>query len=95
MFEPITQFDTTSKPCATLSVFTQSARKETDLDNPSGSFVIHGELMAVNTDEPVTIAELDEALGHLCDTLHRVPDQAKFMGIVDELLDKRLEMTKC
>ena len=51
--------------------------------------------MAVNTDEPVTIDELDEALSHLCDTLHRVPNQAEFMGIVDELLDKRLEMTKC
>lgn len=49
--------------------------------------------MAVNTDEPVTIAELDEALGHLCDTLHRVPNQAQFMNIVNELLDKRLEMT--
>ena len=51
--------------------------------------------MAVNTDEPVSLEELDEALSHLCDTLHRVPDHAKFMGIVDELLDKRLEMTKC
>jgi len=49
--------------------------------------------MAVNTDEPVTIAELDEALGYLCDTLHRVPNQAQFMNIVNELLDKRLEMT--
>ena len=49
--------------------------------------------MAVNTNEPVSLEELDEALSHLCDTLHRVPDHAKFMGIVDELLDKRLEMT--
>lgn len=46
-------------------------------------------------DEPVTIVEIDEALGHMCDTIRRVPDQGKFMDIVDELLDKRLEMTKC
>jgi len=51
--------------------------------------------MSVNTDEPVTVAELDEALGYLCETLHQVPDNAEFMSIVDELLDKRLEMTKC
>ena len=51
--------------------------------------------MAVNTDEPVSLEELDEALSHLCETLHRIPDRPKFMGIVDELLDKRLEMTKC
>lgn len=51
--------------------------------------------MAVNTDEPVTIGDIDEALGYLCETLRQVPDRPKFMGIVDELLDKRLEMTKC
>jgi hypothetical protein len=36
------QFDTTSETYATLSVFTQSARKELDLDSSSGSFVIYG-----------------------------------------------------
>jgi hypothetical protein len=37
------RFDTTSETYATLSVFTQSARKESDLDiQLSGSFVIHG-----------------------------------------------------
>ena len=48
--------------------------------------------MAVNTDEPVSIEELDEALGYLSDTLQQTADRPKFMGIVDELLDKRLEM---
>ena len=46
-------------------------------------------------DEPVTIGDIDEALGYLCETLRQVPNNAEFMSIVDELLDKRLEMTKC
>lgn len=49
--------------------------------------------MAVNADEPVSIEELDEALGYLSDTLQQTADRPKFMDIVDELLDKRLEMT--
>jgi hypothetical protein len=64
-----------------------------DLDTQSGSFVIHGENMAVIPDEPVSIEELDEALSHLSDTAARTADWSKFADIVDELLDKRLELT--
>jgi len=49
--------------------------------------------MAVNLDEPVTVEEIDEALGHLSDTAARTADWSKFADIVNELLDKRLEMT--
>jgi len=49
--------------------------------------------MAVNSDEPVTVEEIDEALGHLSDTATRTADWSKFADIVNELLDKRLEMT--
>lgn len=51
--------------------------------------------MAVQTDEPVSVVEIDEALGYLVETLRQVPDQSQFMAIVDELLDKRLEIAKC
>jgi len=49
--------------------------------------------MAVKPDEPVTVEEIDEALGHLSDTAARTCDWSKFSDIVDELLEKRLEMT--
>jgi len=47
----------------------------------------------VNHVEQVTLAEIDEALGYLVDTLRQQPDRNVFMCIVDELLDARLELT--
>lgn len=54
----------------------------------------HNKPMAVivNNVEQVTLAEIDEALGYLVDTLRQQPDRDVFMGIVDELLDARLEL---
>ena len=51
--------------------------------------------MFAPNDEPETVAEIDEALGYLVETLRQVPDQSLFMAIVDELLDKRLEIAEC
>jgi hypothetical protein len=55
----------------------------------------NNETMAVivNHVEQVTLAEIDEALGYLVDTLRQQPDRDVFMCIVDELLDARLELT--
>jgi len=52
----------------------------------------HNETMAVivNQIEQVTVAEIDEALGYLVDTLRQQPNPDVFMSIVDELLDARL-----
>jgi hypothetical protein len=44
----------------------------------------------VNQIEQVTVAEIDEALGYLVDTLRQQPNPDVFMSIVDELLDARL-----
>jgi len=49
--------------------------------------------MAVVPDEPVSVEELDEALSHLSDTAARTCDWSQFADIVDELLDKRWELT--
>jgi hypothetical protein len=49
--------------------------------------------MAVKPDEPISIEELDEALSHLSDTAARTADWSQFADIVDELLDKRWELT--
>jgi len=43
-------------------------------------------------EEPISCAEIDEALGYLCDTLRQQPDKELFINIVNELLDARLEL---
>lgn len=49
--------------------------------------------MAVMVDKQIhTIADIDEALGYLVETLRQQPNPETFLAIVDELLDARNEI---
>lgn len=47
--------------------------------------------MAVLVDESATLADIDEALSYVVDTLHQAADRDALMDTVNELLDARLD----
>lgn len=48
-------------------------------------------MAGIKVDEGDTVADIDEALAYLTETLKRVLNRSDFLEIVDALLDERLE----
>jgi hypothetical protein len=48
-------------------------------------------MAGIKVAESDTIADIDEALSYLVETLKTCLNRSKFMAIVDELLDERLD----